>query len=113
MSSPRINNNVITSDGGGNIVDIGLFSNVVFRSGRLGSLVSHHLLVHQLKVQALQVNTSGVFDEIMPQKLESFEVPTEKYSVVLVGLLKALNGSGGDGLKLFLSYQKLLVLFQC
>ena len=104
VSDSRINNSVITSNGGGSIIDIGLFSNVIFRSGRLGNLVSCHLLVHHLKVQALQVNSSGMLDEITPQKLEAFEVPTEEYSVVLVGLLKALNGSGSDGLKLLLSY---------
>ena len=104
MSGSGVDSNVITSDGGRSIFDIGQFSNVVFRSGRPGSLVNCHLLVHHLKVQALQVNTSGVLDEITPQKLEAFEVPTEKYSVVLVGLLKALNESVSDGLKLLLGY---------
>ena len=104
MSDLGVNSSIITSNGGGSIIDIGLFSNVIFRSGRLGSLVSRHLLVHHLKVQALQVNSSGMLDEITPQKLEAFEVPTEEYSVVLVGLLKALNGSGSDGLKLLLGY---------
>ena len=104
MSGSGIDSSVITNDGGKRIVDIGLFSNMVFRSGRLGSLVNRHLLVHHFKVQALQVNTSGVLDKITPQKLKAFEVPTEKYSVVLIGLLKALNGSGSDGLKLLLGY---------
>ena len=102
MSGSGVDSNVITSDGGRSIFDIGQFSNVVFRSGRPGSLVNCHLLVHHLKVQALQVNTSGVLDEITPQKLEAFEVPTEKYSVVLVSLLKSLNGPSNDGLKLVL-----------
>ena len=104
MSGSGVDSNVITSDGGRSIFDIGQFSNVVFRSGRPGSLVNCHLLVHHLKVQALQVNTSGVVDEITPQKLEAFEVPTEKYSVVLVSLLKALDESVSDGLKLLLGY---------
>ena len=104
VSDSRINNSVITSNGGGSIIDIGLFSNVIFRSRRLGNLVSCHLLVHHLKVQAPQVNTSGVLDETTPQKLKAFEVPTEKYSVVLVSLLKALNRPGGDGLKLLLGH---------
>ena len=104
VSDSGINSSVITSNGSGSIIDIGLFSNVIFRSERLGSLVSCHLRVHHLKVQALQVNSSGMLDEIMPQKLEAFEVPTEEYSVVLVGLLKALNRSGSNGLKLLLGY---------
>ena len=104
MSGSGVDSNVINSDGGRSIFDIGQFSNVVFRSGRPGSLVNCHLLVHHLKVQALQVNTSGVLDEITPQKLEAFEVPTEKYSVVLVSLLKALDESVSDGLKLLLGY---------
>ena len=112
-SGSRVGINVITSDGGGSILGVGLFSNKIFKSGRLSNLVSCHLLVHYLKVQALQVNTSGVLDEITPQKLETFEVPTEKYSVILVSLLKSFNGPSSDGLKLVLGHQKLLVLFQC
>ena len=92
---------------------IGLISNKIFRSGRLGSLVSCHLLVHYLKVQALQVNTSGVLDEITPQQLKAFKVLTEEHNVVLVSLLKSFNGPSSDGIKLVLGHQKLLVLFQC
>ena len=49
-SDLRVNNSVITNDGGGSIINIGLFSNIIFRSGRLGGLVSRHLLVHNFKV---------------------------------------------------------------
>ena len=104
MSDSGINSSVITSNDGGSIIDISLLSNVVFRGRRLGRFVSRHLLVHHLKVQALQVNSSWMLDEITPQKLEAFEVPTEEYSVVLISLLKALNGSSSDGLKLLLGY---------
>ena len=66
MSDSGVNSSVITSNGSGSIINIGVFSNVIFRSGRLGSLVSRHLLVHHLNVQVLQVNSSGMLDEIMP-----------------------------------------------
>ena len=66
VSDSGVNSSVITSNGSRNIINIGLFSNVIFRSGRLGGLVSCHLLVHHLKVQVLQVNSSGMLDEIMP-----------------------------------------------
>ena len=102
VSDSGVNSNVITNNDGGSIISIGIFSNVIFRSGRLGGLVSHHLLVHHLKVQVLQVNSNRMLDEITSQKLETFEVPTKEYSTVLVSLLKALNGSGNNGLKLLL-----------
>ena len=54
-----------------------------------------------------------MLDEVTPQKLKAFEVSTEEYSVVLVSLLKSLNGPGSNGLKLLLGYHKLLVLLQC
>ena len=43
-----------------------------------------------------------MLDEITPQKLEAFEVPSKEYSVVLVSLLKTFNRFGSDGLKLLL-----------
>ena len=64
VSDLGVNSSIITSNGGGSIINIGLFSNVIFRSGRLGGLVNCHLLVHYLKVQVLQVNSSGMLDEI-------------------------------------------------
>ena len=66
VSDSGVNSSVITNNGGGSIISIGLFSNVIFRSGRLGGLVSRHLLVHHLKVQVLQVNSSRMLDEVPP-----------------------------------------------
>ena len=102
VSDSGVNSSVITNNDGGSIISIGLFGNVIFRSGRFGGLISCHILVHLLKVQVLQVNSSRMLDEITSQKLEAFEVPTKEYSIVLVSLLKALNGSGSNGLKLLL-----------
>ena len=79
----------------------------------LPSFVNRHLLVHHFKIQILQVNFSGMLDEVTPQKLKTFEVPTEEYSVVLVNLLKTFDEPGSDGFKLLLGCQKLLVLLQC
>ena len=64
VSDLGISRSVITNNGDRSIISIGLFSNIIFRSGRLGGLVSCHLLVHHLKVQVLQVNSSRMLDEI-------------------------------------------------
>ena len=99
VSDLGVNSSVITNHGGGSIISIGLLSSVIFRSRRLGGLVSRHLLIHHVKVQVLQVNSSRMLDKITSQKLEAFEVPTKEYRVVLVSLLKALNGSSSNGFK--------------
>ena len=109
-SSVITKSSVITD---GSVISKSLFSNVILKSERLGSLVNRHLLVHHFKIQVLQVISSGMLGEVTPQKLKAFEVPTEEYSVVLVSLLESLNEPGSNGLKLLFGCQKLLVLLQC
>ena len=80
--------------------------------GNLGSLVYNHLLVHDLKVQVLQVYVGRVLDEISSQELEALVVSVEEHSIVLVSLLEGLDGLNGDGLHPFLCNLELLVLLQ-
>ena len=51
-------------------------------------------------------------DEVSPQKLEPLELLAEKYSVVLLSLLKALDGLGSNTFDLLLGGCKLLVFLQ-
>ena len=78
----------------------------------LGSLVCNHLLVHDLKVQVLQVHVGRVLDEISSQELEALVVSVEEHSIVLVSLLEGLDGLNGNGLHPFLCNLELLVLLQ-
>ena len=43
-----------------------------------------------------------MLDEVPPQKLKTLEVPTEEHCVVLVSLLKRLDGSSGNGFEFLL-----------
>ena len=112
MSGSEVGSGVITSNGSRSVLGIWLISNRIFRSRRLGSFISRHLLVHYLQVQVLQINTRGVLNEVAPQQLKAFKVSTEEYGVVLVSLLESFNGPGRNGLELVLGHQKLLILFQ-
>ena len=89
-----------------------LLKGITLKSRRLGSLIHRHLLVHHFEIQVLQVNSSGMLDEVPSQKLEAFKVSTEEYCVVLVNLLESLNRPGSDSLELLLGYLKLVVLLQ-
>ena len=104
-----INDSIISSRG---IISRSLLGGVTLRSQGLGSLVNHHLLIHLFEIQVLQVNSNGMLDEVPPQKLKTFKVPTEEHYVVLVSLLESLDGPSSNSFKLLLGSQKLVVLFQ-
>ena len=53
-----------------------------------------------------------MLDEVPPQELEAFVVLVEEHSIILVSLLKGLDGLGCDGLYFLLYSLELLVLLQ-
>ena len=78
----------------------------------MGGLVSIHLLIYLFEVKVFQIHSRRVFDEVSPQELEPFEVPTEEHSIVLFSLIESLHDLSSYGLDLLLGSQELLVLFQ-
>ena len=53
-----------------------------------------------------------MLDEVPSQELKAFVVLAEEYSIVLISLLKGLDGLGCDDLYFLLYRLKLLVLLQ-
>ena len=86
---------------------------ITFRACGLGGLVSNHFSVYFFEIKVLQIHSSRVLDEVSPQELKSFEVPTKEHSIVLFSLLKSLNGLSSNGLEFLLHLLKLFVLFHC
>ena len=78
------------------------FKSIAFRYRGLGSFISSHLFIHFLHVQIFQINSGEVLDEIRPQKLKAFKVPNKEHYVVLVSLLKRLDGPSSNGLEFLL-----------
>ena len=99
-----INSHIVISSVRGSIL-----RGITFRSHGLGSFVSSHLFVNLLKIKVLHIHSNWVLDEIAPQELESFEVPTEEHNIVLLNLLKGLNGLSSNGLDLLLGRLELFV----
>ena len=84
-------------------------SGVFSRSSGLGGLICCLLLVNHLHVQIFQVNSRGVFDQVLIKELNPLIVPAEEYSVVLLSLLKSLGGLGSNRLHLLLQSLELLI----
>ena len=53
-----------------------------------------------------------MLDEVNPQKLKTFKVPTEEHYVVLVSLLESLDRPSSNSFELLLGSQKLVFLLQ-
>ena len=77
------------------IVDFGgILGSISLNNWRLSNLVSSHFFINLLQIELFQIHSREVLYEIPPQKLKPLEVPAEKYSIVLLGLLEALDGLG-------------------
>ena len=87
----------------------GILESVNLGSRRLGSLIGSHFLIYLLQVELFQVHSRGMLNEVSPQKLKPLEVLVEKYSVVLLSLLKALDNLGYNPFDPLLGNCKLLV----
>ena len=71
------------------------------------SLIRRHLLVY-----LLQVYSRRMLDYVSSKELKALVAPTEEHNVVLLSLLKSLDGLGSNGLYLLLCSLELLILLQ-
>ena len=68
--SSGVNGNIVTSRG---VISRSILESATLRSRGLGSLINCHLLVHFFKVQVLQVDSSGMLDEVPLQKFKNLK----------------------------------------